>query len=91
MNHRVYTVDFVIGNSYSVEEYVRENLGEYADDFDVDAIVDDFRNEINNTLDDDGILNGDEFFGLSHPDLDVAELVESIDFWAIVERHQIAE
>ena len=89
-NHE-YEVDFVVGTTSSVEQYVCEALGEHAEDFDVEAIADDLREEINIILNGDGTLRGDEFFGLSHPDLDVSELVESIDFWTIAEHHQFTE
>jgi hypothetical protein len=70
--------------------------------FDFDAIVADYRNAINAALPNSVSLCGSEFIGPYHADdcdfdgypmdeddrLDIKTIVESVDFWAIVEKHQ---
>jgi DNA-binding transcriptional regulator YiaG len=82
------------------ESYVAEALTEYADDYDFDGLVAAFREAINAQLPDGVVLAGDEFIGPAYPadrdwdpalndedgHLDIATLVERIDFWALAEK-----
>lgn len=80
------------GPASSLADYVAGALGDYADDYDIDAITADYRDAINERLADQGItLAGDEFYG-PHPRPEnagetIADAIESVDFWTIVERH----
>lgn len=78
-----------VDNCLTVEDWVAVAVGEFADDYDIDAIVSDLRGAINGALPDGVSLNGNEFYGpyYNQPDYDLDEILESIDFWAIVERH----
>lgn len=84
------------GGAGSMRDYVTTALGDYADAYDIDAIVDEYRDAINDALDGTGItLAGDEFYG-PHPGPEnvaeiVADAIESVDFWTIVERHDKSE
>lgn len=77
------------GSCRTFADYVATALGDYVDDYDVDAIVSDFRDAINTQLDGTGVsLHGDIFYG-PHPreDIDIAGAIESVDFWVIAEKH----
>lgn len=80
---------------------VYEALGNFADDYDIDAIKADYRAAINEALPEGVTLVGDEFIGPAHDAdcdfdgyptdeygrLDIKAIVESVDFWAIVAKH----
>src|SRR5690554_6339689 len=80
------------GPASSLADYVAGALGDYADDYDIDAITADYRDAINERLADQGIvLAGDEFYG-PHPRPEnagetIADAIKDVDFWTIVERH----
>src|SRR5690554_1521453 len=80
------------GGAGSMRDYITTALGDHADDYDIDAIVDEYRDAINERLADQGItLAGDEFYG-PYPRPEnagetIADAIESVDFWTIVERH----
>lgn len=80
------------GGAGSMRDYITTALGDYADDYDIDAIIADYRGAINERLADQGItLAGDEFYG-PYPRPEnagetIADAIESVDFWTIVERH----
>jgi len=80
------------GPASSLADYVASALGDYADDYDIDAIVDEYREAINERLADQGItLAGDEFYG-PYPRIEnageiIASAIEDVDFWEIVARH----
>jgi hypothetical protein len=77
--------------SLNVRQSVEESLGEFGDEYDVNAIERDYRAAIDAALPEGVTLAGDEFYG-PHPinaaafaGIEVA--VDGVDFWAIVERH----
>lgn len=77
------------GASANIDSYVATALGEYASDYDVEAVVNGFRDGINAELDDTGVsLHGDEFYG-PYPkrDTDIAAAIERVDFWEIAAKH----
>lgn len=80
------------GGAGSMRDYITTALGDYADDYDIDAITADYRDAINERLADQGItLAGDEFYG-PHPRPEnagetIADAIKDVDFWTIVERH----
>ncbi|MGV2386125.1 MAG UNVERIFIED_CONTAM: hypothetical protein LOD86_12780 [Thermobifida fusca] len=80
------------GGAGSMRDYITTALGDHADDYDIDAIVEEYREAINERLADQGItLAGDEFYG-PYPRPEnagetIADAIESVDFWEIVERH----
>lgn len=87
--------------SSSPDDGIRDYLGEWVDDFDVDAIARDYREAIDALLPAGLSLNGDEFIGPIGNNSDgdewidvdwdaLREAIEEIDFGAIVERHEIA-
>ncbi|MET8985805.1 hypothetical protein ABZW49_10190 [Nonomuraea wenchangensis] len=88
--------------SANFETYVLEAFdSEGPDGFDIDAIEADYRNAINDALPDSVSLCGSEFYGpyesedwaaAGYPTdedgrLDIKAIVETIDFWEIVARH----
>lgn len=83
------------GPASSLADYVASALGDHADDYDIDAIVDEYRDAINKHLADEGItLAGDEFYG-PYPRPEnageiIADAIKDVDFWTIVARHETA-
>jgi hypothetical protein len=89
----------------TVEQSVIVALGDYADDYDLNAIAADYRAAINEALPQGVSLNGDEFYGPYHREdatwgsdlededgrLDIKAIVDGIDFWAIAAEHEIAD
>jgi len=88
--------------SLSVEQSVVEALGDFADEYDVEAIADDYRQAINQALPPGVSLVGNEFIGPAQPSpdqfdgyphdeysVDIRAIVDSVDFWAIAARHEI--
>lgn len=74
----------------SVLESVAAALGEFAGDYDLDGIAEDYQNAINAALDGTGVsLHGREFYGpYPHRDVDIRGAVEGVDFWEIAARHE---
>lgn len=93
--------DRVEPHSANFSTSVYTALGDFADDYDIDAIEADYRAAINDALPDGVSLCGDEFIGPAHDAdcdfdgyptdeygrLDIKAIVESVDFWAIVAKH----
>lgn len=92
--------------STTVDEYCCDAFGtEGVYGFDFQAIVDDFREAINDELPEGVRLVGDEFIGPFYrsdrqwdPEdypmtdwgsLDISAIIEGIDFWAIADRHKV--
>jgi hypothetical protein len=83
------------------EQSVYEALGDYADNFDLDALTADYKAAINDALPSSVSLCGDEFIGpyyeadadftgYPHDEegrLDIKAIVETVDFWTIAARH----
>jgi len=88
----------------SVEQTIYEALGDYADDYDIDAIAADYRDAINMALPEGVTLAGDEFIGPYYAEdatwgpelededgrLDIKSIVDGVDLWAIVAKHETA-
>ena len=93
----------VDGDALTVEQTVAETLGDYADEYDIDAIAADYRAAINEALPEGVALAGDEFIGPYYAEdatwgpelededgrLDIKAIVDSVDLWAIVAKHEI--
>ena len=73
----------------SVEQTISEALGAFGADYDIDAIAADYRAAINAALPEGVSLNGNDFYGPYDKDdrLDIKSVVDSVDFWAIVAKH----
>lgn len=85
----------------NLESSVANALGDYASDYDMDAVAADWREAINEALPENVTLAGEEFIGPYYdedrtwvPDqededgrLDLKAIVDGIDFWAIAARH----
>src|SRR5690606_32685817 len=75
-----------------MRDYINSALRDHADDYDIDAIIADYRDAINERLAPHGItLAGDEFYG-PYPRIEnaaetIADAIKDVDFWAIVARH----
>lgn len=81
---------------------VVESLGDYGDDYDVDALTAAYRDAINDALPAEVTLAGDEFLGPAKPDadewdgyptddlgqLDIKAIVDGVDFWEIAEKYE---
>lgn len=85
--------------SVGVETTVMDGYfgSEGAEGFDFEAIVDDYRDAINEALPDGVFLTGNEFIGPAYDadchwdgDLDIKAIVDGIELGPIVERHQTA-
>src|SRR5690606_40764612 len=80
------------GTVTSLADYVAGALGDVAGDYDIDAIVEEYRDAINERLADQGItLRSAEVYG-PYPRIEnagetIADAIEDGDFWAIVARH----
>lgn len=75
----------------SLTDYVTAYLGDAAEDFEVEAIVDALRDAINNVLPDGLSLYGDELYGEYGVTYDfeaIRETTDDIDFWAIAARFE---
>ncbi len=86
------------------EASVYEALGDFAGDYDIDAIKADYRAAINEALPDGVSLNGSEFYGpyyeadrdfVGYPHdedgrLDIKAIVDGVDFAEIAARHDNA-
>lgn len=97
----VYTTWTLIGAGVSLRQSVGEALAEYISDYDFDGLVDAYHRAIDAALPDSVFLSGDEFIGPAYEedqdfdgypltddgDLDIKEIVESIDFWALAEKY----
>lgn len=89
--------------SVSVENTVRRALTGYLGDIDIDGVCADWRDAINEALPEWLSLHGDDFYAtdsaqpvMGYPQtedgkLDIAALVEEVDFWGIVARHDVSE
>lgn len=83
------------GPASSLADYVAIALGDVAGDYDIEAIVEEYRGAINERLADEGItLAGDEFYG-PYPRPEnageiIADAIKDVDFWTIVARHETA-
>lgn len=89
----------------TVEQTIADSLGDFIDDYDVDAITREYRDAINDALPASVSLCGDEFIGPyyeadtafeSHPhnedgELDLKAIVDGVDFWAIAAKHDTSE
>lgn len=89
----------------TVAQTITEAFGsEGPEGFDTDAIESDYREAINAALPAGVSLAGDEFYGPAYPaeqdfdgfdtdehgDLDVKAIIEGIDLWAIIAKHDNA-
>lgn len=82
------------GGSARLEDSVADYLGEYGDEYDVDAICDEYRDAVNNILPDRVALVGNDLYGpyATRNEFDweeISEELETIDLAAIVDRHEI--
>lgn len=91
------------GHELNIEQSTAVALGDFADDYDVDAIVADYRDAINDALPDSVTLAGDEFLGPYRDEdcefdgyptgadgsLNIGEIIEGVDFWKIAARHAL--
>jgi hypothetical protein len=87
--------------SLTVEQTIADYVGDFADDYDLDAIARDYRDAVNEAMPHGVTLAGNEFYGPyyetdrdfdgypadEHDELDMAAIIESVDFVEIVERH----
>lgn len=91
------------GTAMTVEDTVAVALGDHANDYDLDAVIADYRDAINDALPAGVTLNGNDFYGPYPADqdfdgypttedgaLDIAAIVAGVDFWAIVAKHDTA-
>lgn len=89
--------------SLTVEQTVAECLGDYANDYDVAAIVAEYRAAIDAVLPAGVSLLGSEFYGPAYAAdchfagyptnsdgaLDIKALVDGVEFWDIATRHDL--
>lgn len=80
------------GASKGMADYVTTSLGDFANDYDLDGLIEEYRGAINEQLDSTGIsLNGDEFYGpYPRPENStevIADAIGAVDFWEIAARH----
>jgi hypothetical protein len=94
------------GGTITLHAYVEQAVDGWPG-IDVDAVAKAFRAEINTALPDAVELCGDEFYGPAGYEvadwaadgypvdedgaLDIGEIIEGVDFWAIVEEHDLAD
>ena len=91
-------------SSTTVEDSVLKAFGSYGPEaFDFEAIVSGYREAINEALPSSVSLCGNEFIGpvlneqvtndelIELIELDIKSVVDNVDFWAIVAKHEIAE
>lgn len=86
--------------SSTPEHMVADALGSYGSDYDIPGLIDHYRSAINSALPDSVWLCGDEFIGpvddssgwddypvTEEGHLDIATIVESVDFYQIAEMY----
>jgi hypothetical protein len=83
--------DWNLGYTISPEDYIGEALGTFGEDFDVDGIVAEFVEAVNAELPDGVGVHGRTIIG-PYPrlDIDLDAAVGRVDFWAIVQRHEVS-
>ena len=87
----------------TVEQSVVEILDDFSDEYDVEGLADAWRQAINEALPPGVSLCGDEFIGPASPEpnqfdgyphdeysVDIKSIVDSVDFWEIAARYEIA-
>lgn len=83
---------FADGFALSVEESVTAALGDWAVDYHVDRIVEDYRSAINDALRPYGLrLVGDLLIGRADTDyseFSLDDVLDEVGFWTIAERHE---
>lgn len=95
----------VQGHESTIASSIAEACGDYANDYDLEAVEDDYRAAIQAALPDTVTLTGDEFIGPyydkdkdfdGYPEdpegsLDLTAIIESVDLIAIVEKHELID
>lgn len=90
-------------NELTVGHTIQAAVGDYADEYDLDALEDDYLTAINAALPDGVFLVGDEFHGPYHDEdadfdgyaqdedgrLDIAAIVNGVDLMKLVEQHEL--
>lgn len=83
---------FADGFAFTVEESVAAALGDWAVDYHVDRIVEDYRRAINDVLHPYGLrLAGDLLIGREDTDysgFSLDDVLDEVGFWSIAERHE---
>lgn len=88
--------------STRITDTVAAALGDHAGDYDLDALVNAYRDAINEALPDSVVLAGNEFYSPHHVGegefadyptdqdgrLDVKAIVEGVDFWKLAAQHE---
>lgn len=80
-------------SAVTVEDTVTAYLGEFADDYNVGALIHAYRHEINAALPDGVQLCGDQFYGPypSPADLDLSDAIASVDLGALAEQYDTTQ
>lgn len=78
----------------TLEAGVSEALGDFADDYDIEAVCAGYRAAINEGLPAGVVLAGNEFYGPAYPqdqdwdgELAIKAIVEDVGFWEIAARY----
>lgn len=74
----------------TVEDTVVALLGDFAADYDIDAIAAELRSAMNDALPPSVTLHGDSFIGAFGVEVDYAGILDSIDVWDIAAKHEIS-
>lgn len=79
------------GSTLTIEDTVAEILGDYASEYDIDAIVAEYRQAVDAMLPVGVTLHGNDFYGPYPVDMTaynaIRGAIRAADFWAIAERH----
>jgi hypothetical protein len=77
-----------VGRYRNILDDVREALGDFAEDYDIEALTEAYRDAINTELPEGVVLRGNTFYGpYPRVAVDLASAVKATSLWELTELH----